>query len=152
MVASPAKLMNKAIKAELIPALSAAGFAGKHPRFQRFSGGRIHFLSINQNKMGTAFFLEFGHHPRGEKLTAWGEVVPEEKLMLEHVLFTERARLQARKNGYNSMEEDWFSFGAFGPDLAEYSALASSVAGMLPQIEDWFAHQTEGPNVSLNGP
>lgn len=102
--------------------------------------------------MGTAFLLEVGHHPRGEKLTAWGEVVPEEKLMLEHVLFIERARLQARKNGPNSMEEDWFLFGAFGADLAEYTALASSAAGMLPQIEEWFAHQTAGPNVSLCGP
>jgi hypothetical protein len=102
--------------------------------------------------MGTAFHLEFGVHPRGEKLTSWGEVFPEEKLILEHVLFPERARLQARRNGYNSMEEDWFSFGAYGSEMAPYAALASTVAGMLPQIEDWFAHRTAGPNVSLYGP
>ncbi|WP_113957315.1 DUF4304 domain-containing protein [Roseimicrobium gellanilyticum] len=151
MPTTPAKLMNKAIKAELVPALNAAGFIGKYPRLQKFSGDYIYFLSINQNKPGTAFFLEFGIHPRGEKLTSWGEVVPEEKLMLEHVLFPERARLQARKNGHSSVEEDWFSFQAFGSDLALYSGLASSVAGMLPQMEDWFAHQTAGPNVSPCG-
>lgn len=152
MTASPVKLMNKAIKAELVPALNAAGFIGKYPRLQRFSGDYIHFLSVNQNKPGTAFFLEFGIHPRGEKLTSWGEVVPEEKLILEHVLFTERARLQVRKNGRSSMEEDWFSFEAFGSDLVLYSGLALSVAGMLPQMEEWFANQTEGPNVSACGP
>ena len=141
--------MSKALKSELVPVLKNAGFSGTFPRFRRKSGAVLHFLSVQYNTAATAFFLEFGSHPSGPVVTSWGELVPEEKLILEHIMFESRARLQARTNG-GSLVEDWFEFGDFGQDVDAYLKLAASVAAMLPQVETWLATQHAGPNVSPN--
>jgi len=146
MPVSPARQMTKALKSELVPALNAAGFSGTFPRFRRVSGAEIQFLSVQYDKPGTALILEFGSHPSGPKLTSWGEVVPEEKLILEYISFESRARLLARVNRV-SLTDDWFQFGEFGEDVAAYRELAASLAAMLPQVEAWLATQQAGPNV-----
>lgn len=109
----------------------------------------VEFLAIFYDKAGTRFFLELGAHERGDKLTNWGEVVPESKLMLEHVRFEQRARLQARCIG-GSLETDWFAFGSLIED-AQFVEVAGSVAKLLPQVEAWFESGIVGPNVSPNG-
>ena len=149
MAANPAREMTAALKRLLVPSLTSAGFEGRFPRFCRRVGGTLQFLAVFFDKQNTAFFLEFGAHPCGEKLTSWGEVVPEEKLLLEHVLFNRRARLQANCEG-GSMVDQWFCFAAYETEK-EYNALAELVAGMLPQVEAWFASALVGPNLSANG-
>lgn len=139
--------MSKALKTQLVPRLQAVGFSGRFPDFRRHSES-LHFVSIRYDKAGTAFFLEFGSHPRGDTLTAWGELVPEDKLILEHVPFDSRARLQKHASR-TSMPADWFTFDDFGENDELYEALAASVAEMLPQLEAWFAAGASGPNVSV---
>jgi hypothetical protein len=151
MPTTPARRMSKALKSELVPALNTAGFFGAFPRFRRNSDAAVQFLSVQYDKAGTAFFLEFGSHPLGSKITTWGEVVPEIELILEHVPFDSRARLQARSSR-GSVVEDWFQFGHFGDEAASYTKLAASTVAMLPQVENWLATQQAGPNVSPNGP
>jgi len=151
MPTTPARRMSKALKSELVPALNAAGFVGSFPRFRRHADVAVQFLSVQYDTAGTAFFLEFGSHPPGPKITSWGEVVPEEKLMLEHVPFDSRARLQVRSSSGSGVE-DWFQFGHFGENPAPYTLLAASAAAMLAQAEDWLATQQVGPNVSPNAP
>jgi len=142
--------MSKALKSALVPALKAAGFVGAFPRFRRSSGEQIQFVSVQYHWAQTAFFLEFGSHPAGPKLTSWGELVPEDKLILEHVQVDYRARLQAQV-GRGSVLEDWFQFGSFGQDFAAYTELATGIAALFPQIEAWFSTQQQGPNVYRMG-
>ena len=151
MPTTPTRHMTQALKRELVPVLRAAGFPGTFPRFRRDRGQSIEFLSVQYDKAGTAFILEFGSHPPGPKATSWGELVPEDRLLLEHVPLDSRARLQARP-GRMSLWDDWFQFGKFGQEAAAYSRLAASVAGMLPQVEAWLATRQSGPNVSPYGP
>jgi hypothetical protein len=150
MPTSPAQRMSKALKSKFVPVLEAAGFSGTFPRFRRNSEAAIQFLSIQYDKAGSALFLEFGNHPPGEKNTSWGEIVPECELILEHIPFDSRARLQAR-SGAGSTERDWFHFGDFGENTASYSNLAESIATMFSQVESWLSTQQIGPNVSPNG-
>lgn len=148
---SPAKRMTAALKRRLIPALTATGFDGRFPRYRRVRGDVIHLLMIAYDKAAESFFLEFGAHPRGDKHTTWGEIVPEDKLLLEHVLFQQRARLQERCDG-GSLPDQWFRFAECGEDDDAYDRLAAQVAGMLPQMEAWFMGGGGGLNVSPNGP
>lgn len=140
--------MSKALKTQLVPQLQAVGFSGRFPDFRRHAESSIHFVSIRYDKAGTAFFLESGSHPRGDTLTPWGEIVPEDKLILEHVSFDLRARLQQHASR-TSMPADWFTFDGFGENDELYAALATSVSTMLQQLEVWLAAGTPGPNVSV---
>ena len=149
MIQTPAKRMSAALKLEPVPVLKATGFAGTFPRYRRERPIAVQFLAVFYDKAATHFFLEFGVHDRGDKLTSWGEVVPGSKLHLEHARFDQRARLQARCGG-GSMAADWFAFGSFSED-AQFRDLARSVAKLLPQIEDWLSCGAVGPNVSQNG-
>lgn len=147
---TPARRMSKALKRELVPSLERLGFGGKFPRYRREMPGAIEFLAIWYDNAATAFFIEFGTHARGDKQTSWGELVPEAKLMLEHVPITARLRLQADCSG-GSITQHWFQFGAFGEDGARYDALARRVAALLPQVEAWFRSGERGPNLHRNG-
>lgn len=151
MPSTPAHRMSKALKSELVPALNAAGFFGTFPRFRRNSNAALQFVSAQYDKGGTAFFLEFGNHPLGSGVTSGSEVASASELILEHVPFELRARLQARP-GSMSLAEDWFQFGHFGDDAAAYTRLAATAAAMLPQVEIWLSTRQAGPNVSPNGP
>ncbi|MBL8484203.1 MAG: hypothetical protein JNJ60_18545 [Rhodocyclaceae bacterium] len=149
MMQTPSQRMSAALKTELIPALKAMGFAGTFPRYRRERPASIQLLAIFYDKAGICFFLEFGAHERGDKLTSWGEVVPESKLLLEHVRYDQRARLQARCGG-GSVAADWFAFEACTED-AQFRALAAEVAQRLPQVELWFESGNAGTNISPNG-
>ncbi|MDD2760098.1 MAG: hypothetical protein PHH11_07375 [Methylomonas sp.] len=141
--------MSAALKRELVPILEAYGFTGTFPRYRRERPTSILFVTIFYDKSATAFCLEFGAHERGDKLTSWGELIPENGLMLEYVPFDQRARLQARCDG-GSVAADWFAFGRLSDD-AQFRDLAASVTRLLPQVEAWFELGTVGPNVSPNG-
>lgn len=146
---SPTKRMTVALKHHVVPLLQASGFVGTFPRFRRRGTQGLHFVLFAYDKAGTALFLEFGVHPFGAKRTSWGETVQEDKLMLEHVPFMERARLQARVGG-GSLPDQWFHFGHFQEDDDPYAALAITLGDLLGQIEDWFGCGTAGPNISRN--
>jgi len=147
---SPARRMSIALKRQLVPALKELGFSGTFPRYRRETPNAIELLAVWYDKAATAFFLEFGTHARGDKQTSWGELVPEAKLLLEHVPFNKRIRLQARCSG-GSMPRDWFQFGAFGDDEADYNTLAQRVTSHLPQVEAWFRSAEIGPNLRAMG-
>jgi hypothetical protein len=142
--------MTAALKQHWLPALEADGFTGRFPRYQRLRGdAAIDFVMVAYDKPATALFLEFGSRPRGALRTSWGEFVPEERLLLEHVPFTRRARLQARCDG-GSTSDQWFAFGGFGDDAASYDALALRLRECWSQVTAWLEGGAVGANVSPN--
>src|SRR5574343_26710 len=145
MTPSPAKRMSAALKSVLVPALTALGFSGRFPRYRREQGRGIDFLAVFYNQAGTRFFLEFGTHPAGDKLTSWGEVVPEASLLLEHVDFMARARLHAQP-GEGSLESNWFAFGELSA-VAAFEAVAAAVVAGLPEVDAWLASGVVGPHL-----
>ena len=140
-----AKPVTAAIKATLQPVLVAAGFAGRFPNYRRVRDARIDLLSIQYAKYGGAFVIESGSLPRGPLHTSWGEVVPEEKLVLEHALLQDRARLQP-STGPHSLYTDWFVFGEAPAPAAIDAAIAQAIA-LWPQMEAWLRDRIAGPNV-----
>jgi hypothetical protein len=140
--------MSAAMKSQFEPVLKARGFAGSFPRYRRNRPAEVQLLAIFYDKAASRFFLEFGAHERGDKTTSWGEVVPESKLLLEHVHFDRRARLQARCNG-GSIAEDWFAFETFSEE-GQFHELAESLIQLLPQVEAWFESGAVGPNILPN--
>ena len=103
------KNIKAALKNVLVPHLAAEGFTGQFPEFIRREGNTLHLLSIQFNKWGGGFFLEFEPHPAGNKVMPWGEIVPEEELTAAHAPFDSRARLQ-ESGSDSSMRESWFRF------------------------------------------
>ena len=103
------RIARRVLKRDLVPVLEAEGFKGKFPDFQRLENGDVHLLSIEFDKYGGGFFLEFACQPRGDLETSWGEVVLENDLTVAHANLEHRARLQ-RIGKSNSLREDWFRY------------------------------------------
>ena len=150
MSKSPSQQMSAALKAVLVPVLTESGFDGRFPRYRRDRAEVLHFIGVQYDKAGTSFFLEAGWHPPGDKMTNWGELVPQHELRLEHAPLENRVRLQ-QVGGPSSLPSDWFSYAGRGDDAAGYRAVAATVAGMLPQVEAWLARGEVGPNLSPYG-
>lgn len=142
--------MRKALRRHLIPALAAAGFVGRSPRFMRLREDSQDLLSIQYWKYGGSFILEFGRRPRGPLATTWGPIIPEEKLDVAYLPVQDRARLQAR----NTPPEDTFAgfrFAGFGDDRDQYERLALRVTSCLPQVEAWLSRRELGPDLVTFG-
>lgn len=150
MSKSPSQQMSAALKAVLVPVLNESGFDGRFPRYRRDRAEVLHFISMQYDKAGTSFFLEAAWQPPGDKMTSWGELVPQRDLLLEHAPLENRARLQ-QVGGLSSQPSDWFSYAGRGDDAAGYRAVAAMVAGLLPQVEAWLARGEVGPNLSPYG-
>ena len=102
-------------------------------------------LSIEFDKYGGGFFLEFACHPPGDMETSGGAVIPEKDLTVAHVSVDGRARLQ--ENGQlNSLSEDWFRYDKLSED--EIEKLVQRVGRLVNQINDWLRERKVGPNVS----
>lgn len=140
---------NKTIKAALkkvfVPHLTAEGFMGKYPQFVRKEDGALHLLSIQFDKWGGGFFLEFAAHPPGDKTMSWGEVVPESALTTAHAPFDTRARLQ-EDGADNSLRETWFRFENMDKEACEQ--LARRLVGVFPQVNEWLRTGERGANIS----
>lgn len=137
-------MMRKALKRHVVPALRALGFIGKTSKFQRLLPENQDLLSIQYNKYGGSFILEFGRRERGPLYTSWGPVIPEEKLEIIYLSPMHRGRLQEAE-----AQElfSGFSFQDFGEDIGKYEALAIRVATLLPQIDIWLSMGRKGENI-----
>lgn len=142
--------MRKALRAHLSPALAAAGFVGHANHFMRLRDDAQDLLSIQYWKYGGSFIFEFGRRARGPLQTAWGPVIPEERLEVAYLPIQDRARLQARDAPPSDLFAG-FSFAGFGDDLDRYEQLARRVAGCLPQVEAWLSEREVGPDVTTFG-
>ena len=139
-------LMRKALKRELLPQLKLLGFIGATSNFQRKSDKALDLLSIQYSKYGGQFILEFARRERGELQTSWGEIIPEEKVNVAHVIPTRRARLQRNDEMFEELFRG-FKFEGFGENQARYDALANQVASFLPQVNAWLETGVSGENV-----
>jgi hypothetical protein len=74
------ELIRRAMKKSLLPALAVTGFSGTSSTFQRLIPEFQDLLAIQYHKYGVSFILDFGRRERGSLHTAWGAIVPEEKL------------------------------------------------------------------------
>jgi hypothetical protein len=133
------------MKRTLVPILESEGFQGTFPEFQRVDCGSLQLLSIQFDKNGGGFFMEFCNHPPGDLETSWGEIVPERNITVAHTPVESRARLQQTGNR-NSLAEDWFRYENLSTD--EVERLAKHVAELLPQISDWLREKKIGENIS----
>ena len=138
--------MRKALRKQLVPALHSMGFTGTTSRFQRASAEWLDLLSIQYWKYGGQFILEFARRERGPLHTSWGETIPEEKLDVAYVDPAKRARLEQRGEtageGFRG-----FQFREFGEDAERYQALASQVASLLPQVDQWLETRSAGSHI-----
>ncbi len=145
MMVSQNRKIREILKRTLVPKLEAEGFRGKFPEFQRIESGDLHLLSIQFDKYGGGFFLEFTSHPPGDLQTSWGENVPEQEITVAHTPIESRGRLQQKENK-NSVSEDWFRFEKLSED--ELEKLVQQVVNLLPQINDWLREKRVGINIS----
>ena len=130
------KIARRLLKSNLVPLLEADGFKGKFPDFQRFENGELHLLSVEFDKYGGGFFLEFASLPSGNL---------EKDITVAYAAFDSRARLQ--NNGQrNSMSEDWFRYENMSEN--EIEELIQYVGSLLHQINDWLRDKIIGKNVS----
>ena len=143
------QIARRILKRDLVPALEVEGFSGRFPDFQRRENDDLHLLSIEFDKNGGGFFLEFTRHPPGDLETSWGEVVAESDLTVAHTHFESRARLQ--QNGQrNSLSEDWFRYDALSE--TEIEELVRHVVSLVSQINDWLRENSVGQNISTTEP
>ncbi len=143
------KQIRAALKKTLVPFLEAEGFAGKFPEFNRTEKEELQLLSVQFDKWGGGFFLEFARHPLGPKLMSWGETVPEEELTVIHAPFDTRARLQ-EWGSKSSDREHWFRYE--GLSAEECATLVEYVVKLFPQVNEWLREKKVGPNISAAQP
>ena len=139
------KIVRRILERDLVPALKTDGFRGKFPDFQRSENGCLHLLSIEFDKNGGGFFLEFACHPPGDMKTSWGEVVLEQNLTVAHTHFEGRARLQLYGQP-NSLSEDWFRYEKLSEK--EIEKLVQHVCSIIYQANDWLREKLVGQNIS----
>ncbi|MGD8643660.1 MAG: DUF4304 domain-containing protein [Chromatiales bacterium] len=133
------------LKRALVPHVESEGFVGKFPEFHRTENGELHLLSVQFDKYGGGFFLEFARHPSGHMATPWDEMVPERELTVAHSPIESRARLQ--QDGHqNSLSEDWFRFEDLPAN--ELEDLVLHVISLFPQVNDWLREGRAGPDIS----
>ena len=137
--------MRNTIKKTLVPYLETEGFNGKFPSFQRKEKHMLHLLTVQFDKHGGGFFLEFAYHPPGDKKTSWGEFVPENKLNVAYAPIEDRARLQEYGRP-NSLREDWFRYENLSED--EFETLVKHVIELFPQVNNWLRNKRVGKNIS----
>jgi len=127
--------------------MSAQGFAVRYPHFQRKRDGLLELVSLQHDKWGGGFFLEFAKHAAGDLETSWGERVPEARIEVAYTDPGTRARLLATTRHSNT-PKDYFRYESFADDGEQCDALVSEVVNLLPQIFEWFESGSVGPNVS----
>ena len=140
-----AKVARYLLKRDLTPMLKAEGFSGQFPHFQRQENDKLHLLSIEFDRYGGGFFLEFAAIPAGEMQTSWGEAIPQDNITLAHTNIEIRARLQQTAQ-QNSLRENWFCYDNLSEQ--EIEDLVDQVASMIGQVNDWLRHQNPGQNIS----
>ena len=139
--------LRNAIRRILEPEMAEAGFTIRYPHFQRRRGGRLELVSVQHDKWGGGFCLEFAPHPAGDLATDWGEVVPEDRIDVAYTDPGTRARLLASTAAADSYE-GFFRYEDFADDKDRCEALVAEVVALLPQVFAWFDDGTVGPNVS----
>ena len=137
--------MRAQLKKILTPELERLGFVGRFPEFQLKRDGRLHLLSVQFDKWGGGFFLEFGSIKPGDQTMPWGEFVQEKDLTIGHVYAENAARLQAKSRPASS-REDWFRFEGF--QVEECSTLAREICRLLEQVMNWLDANRKGPNIA----
>ena len=137
--------IKSALKSILAPHLTAEGFTGQSPEYVRREGETLHLLSVQYDKWGGGFYLEFAAHPAGDMTTAWGEVIPEASLTVAHTPVAVRARLQETGSS-SSTSEMWFRFE--GLSDAGCASLVGHVVDLFPQVDAWLRDGRAGPNIS----
>ena len=142
-----ASKLRNAIRRILEPEMAAAGFSIRYPHFQRHRNGRLELVSVQHDKWGGGFCLEFAPHPPGDLTTAWGDVVAEDKIDVAYTDPATRARLLASTAEAGS-RSGFFRYEAFADDKVRCDALVAEVAALLPQVFAWFDDGTVGANVA----
>jgi len=127
--------------------MAAQGFAVSYPHFQRKRDDHLELVSLQHDKWGGGFFLEFAKHKAGDLETSWGELVPEAEIEVAYTDPGTRARLLAATRHSNT-SQDYFRHESFANDLAQCDALVSEVVRLLPQVFEWFENGSVGPNIS----
>lgn len=125
--------MDAAIKAVVVPALRAKGFAGSFPHFRRASARGMDLLTFQFDRHGGGFVIEIGCCTPEGVTTHWGKHTPATKATAWDLLPNRRHRIQPRPG---SGRDAWFRFEGERPE-----AVASSVVDLLPEAEQWWVNQ-----------
>ena len=142
-----ASKLRASTKRILEPAMSAQGFVVRYPHFQRKRDGCLELVSLQHDKWGGGFFLEFAKHDAGDLTTSWGELVPEAQIDVAYTDPGGRARLLATTRHSNT-PKDYFRHESFAEDRAQCDALVAEAVRLLPQVFEWFENGSVGPNIS----
>ena len=130
------RLIRKAQRELIEPAIMRAGFAGKYPRWQRNIGDEIHFLCISPAKYGGAF----GIHGAWGKLAEFGDHAPS----LAATDFDNRAAITRAIPLWRVDGSPWtfrpkmFEYHLISDDAAECRSLVAEAADALPALMAWF--------------
>ena len=130
----------------LEPAMAELGFRIRYPHFQRTRNGELELVSLQHDKWGGGFILEFAKHAAGDLQTSWGETVPEEKIDVAYTNPATRARLLATTER-NDDRLNYFRYDPKADDRASTDALVEQMVRLLPQVIEWFESGLAGPNV-----
>lgn len=138
------EVMKKALRSVLVPKLRDSRFAGSFPHFRRREGEELHLLSVQFDKWGGSFFLEFARCQPGSRMLG-NQEIPEDRLNVSYLSREPRARLEERPRAI--FRNSWFAFGSFADDEKKCAELAKRVGDLLPEANAWLRSGTKGPHV-----
>lgn len=127
--------------------MAKVGFHIRYPHFQRKRNGCLELVSLEYDKWGGGFFLEFAKCDVGDLHTTWGEIVPEADINAAYTDPRVRARLLATTSPSNS-PMDYFRYDSFADDREKCDLLVEKLVSLLPQVLRWFENGEVGPNIA----
>ncbi|KZZ84848.1 DUF4304 domain-containing protein [Bacillus sp. SJS] len=125
MATTERKMMENAIKQEVIPILREQGFKGSFPHLRTVNETNIDLITFQFNKWGGSFVIELATCPKEGTTMYFGEKIPPTKVTAHHI--NERFRLGAK-----FLEDDgiWFSYEDALTD-EDYAKVAQSALKLL---------------------
>ena len=88
------ELMEKELKAAVVPKLRATGFSGSFPHFRRATEIGIDLLTFQFDKNGGGFVIEISRSPVEGVTTHWGKVIEPKRVTAWDMHPDQRQRLQ----------------------------------------------------------
>ncbi len=151
------KLVRKAIREIMEPAIRALGFEGKYPAFKRIENGEIHYLEISTAKYGGSFGYGFSWCDNAP-MTHWdGKIIPADQIERAHIPFEQAASICPLMDVWTldgkplRVSSGGFDYTYIVEDEAACRDLVDQAAATLPQADTWLKTRVPQELVFLAG-
>ncbi len=151
------RLVGKAIRAILVPAIKDLGFTGKYPEFRREHGGEVHFIRIAAAKYGGSFGYSGAWCSAGDFEHWDGKIIAADDVEMAHTQFDNHASVHQMIDLCGTDGSQFrgsvgdFEYRYLIEDEAACRELVEEATGCLPALDHWLKTREAGDCLQIGG-